>query len=68
MGKLYQHPRSPFLWATYYDNTGKRVRVSTGTADRKEATRFLKLREGKVAEGAPILPRLGSCDLRRAPR
>ena len=43
MGRLYERPRSPFLWADYYDGNGQRVRVSTGTA---------------VAEGIPLPPRL----------
>jgi hypothetical protein len=58
MGRLYQRPSSPHYWADYTDAAGRRVRVSTGTEDREEAKRFLKLREGKVAEGAPIPPRL----------
>jgi integrase len=57
MGKLYERPRSPFYWASYYDGEGRRVRVSTGTADKEEAKRFLKVHEGKVAEGAPLPPR-----------
>ena len=58
MGQLYQRPNSAKYWAAYYDTAGRRVRVSTGTDNREEAKRFLKLREGKVAEGAPIPPRL----------
>jgi hypothetical protein len=66
MGTLYQRPNSPCYWATYYDGTGKRVRVTTRTADKKEAKRFLKLREGAVAKGAPVPPRLDRVTFERA--
>jgi hypothetical protein len=55
MGSLYRRPNS---WATYSDGSGRRVRASTGTDDKEEAKRFLKIREGKVGEGAPLPPRL----------
>ena len=45
-----------FWWAKYYVN-GVPVRESTGTESEREAGRFLKEREGRVATGQPILPR-----------
>jgi integrase len=66
MGHLYRPKlksgrRSSTWWAKYYVN-GRPVRESTGVAGDTdtapaEARRFLKLREGAVATGAPILPR-----------
>lgn len=47
----------PIWWAKYYNN-GQVVRESTGTADRKEAERFLKAKLGRVATGQPILHRV----------
>lgn len=44
-------------WMKYYSN-GKAVRESTGTEKETEARRVLKDREGKVATGQPILPRV----------
>jgi hypothetical protein len=58
VGALYRRPNSPCYWADYYDGTGKRVRVSTGTVDKQAAKDFLKVREGAVGRGAPIPPRL----------
>lgn len=68
MGYLYRpklkkrpgetEPReSSVLWCKYYV-TGRPVRESTGATTEQEARRFLKLREGAVATGAPIPPRL----------
>jgi integrase len=54
MGQLYQRGR--IWWVKYYVN-GRPVRESTGTAKEKEAGRFLKTREGRVAAGLPLLPR-----------
>ncbi len=48
--------RSSVWWAKYYVN-GRPIRESTGTAKESEAKRFLKEREGRVATGAPVLPR-----------
>jgi hypothetical protein len=52
----------------YRDAHGIRHRDSTRTEDRDEAERLLKIREGKVAEGQPILPRAdhGSTTSRQA--
>src|SRR5437773_1730708 len=58
MGTLYERKGSSFYWADYVDTEGIRQRVSTGTADKKEAEDFLKIREGKVAEGVPVSPRI----------
>jgi len=44
-------------WVKYYVN-GRPVRESTGTEKEAEAKRFLKLREGAAATGAPITPRV----------
>ncbi|WP_295398856.1 hypothetical protein [uncultured Thiocystis sp.] len=38
---LYRRPDSPKWWATYTDANGKRVRCSTGTAERQEADALL---------------------------
>jgi integrase len=62
MGSLYRPKlrngaRGRFWRAKYYDGGGRCVRVTTGTESRKEAERFLKAREGRVATGQPILPR-----------
>ena len=43
-------------WVKYYVN-GRAVRESTGTDKEQVAKRFLKVREGAVATGQPILPR-----------
>ncbi len=37
--------------------SGRPIRESTGTEKESEAKRFLKEREGRVAAGAPVLPR-----------
>ena len=62
MGYLYRPKlRSGKLsgkwWVKYYVN-GRPVRESTGTEKESEARRFLKLKEGAVAKGSPIAPRL----------
>jgi integrase len=61
MGSLYR-PKlksgrpSTIWWVKYYVN-GRPVREGTGTEKETDARRFLKEREGRVATGAPILPR-----------
>jgi integrase len=47
---------SSVWWCKYYVN-GRAVRESTRCEREQEARRFLKLREGAVATGAPIPPR-----------
>ena len=54
MGMLYR--RGTVFWVKYYVN-GRPIRESTGTDKEKDAERFLKEREGRVAMGQPILPR-----------
>jgi integrase len=54
MGSLYQ--RGEIWWVKYYTD-GRPIRESTGTAKRKEAERFLKEREGRIAMGQPVLQR-----------
>ena len=44
-------------WAKYYVD-GRPVRESTGAEKEAEAKRFLQLREGAAATGAPIAPRV----------
>src|SRR4030095_10660533 len=65
MGSLYRKKRKQsdgsiveerVWWAKYYVN-GRAVRESTGTDREHEAKRFLKVREGAVATGQPLLPR-----------
>jgi integrase len=62
MGSHYQRKRRDGTlggnwWVQYYQN-GKRIRESTGTRKETEAKRFLKEREGRVAMGQPVLPRI----------
>jgi integrase len=59
--KLKSGERARVWWAKYYAN-GRPVRESTGIAGDtdtppQEAKRFLKLREGAVASGSPVMPR-----------
>ena len=55
MGSLYR--RGNVWWVKYYRN-GRPIRESTGTDRETEAKRFLKLREGDVATGRLIIPRV----------
>ncbi len=55
MGMLYK--RGNVFWIKYYSG-GRPIRESTGTTKQKEAERFLKDREGRVAIGAPALPKI----------
>ncbi len=55
MGYLYQ--RGNIWWVKYYRN-GRPIRESTGTDKETEAKRSLKLREGDVATGRLIIPRV----------
>ena len=57
MGHLYKQKSSHNWWVKYYVN-GRAVRESTGTDKESQARRFLKEREGRVATGQPILPRV----------
>ena len=69
MGMLYK--RGEIYWIKYYMG-GKPIRESTGKRKQKEAERLLKDREGRIAMGASVLPRIDritydelSGDLRR---
>jgi integrase len=62
---------SAVWWIKYYVG-GRPVRESTGTAKEQDARRVLKAREGRVALGQPMLPRVdrilyeeAAADLRR---
>ncbi len=44
-------------WVKYYVN-GRPIRESTGQEKQEKARDFLKLREGAVAKGMPVAPRL----------
>jgi len=62
MGYLYQPTLKSgqpgrIWWVKYYVN-GRPVRESTGSEKETEARRFLKAREGRVATGQPLLPRM----------
>ena len=55
MGMIYK--RGEVFWIKWYSG-GRPMRESTGSRNQKEAERFLKDREGRVAMGAPILPKV----------
>lgn len=55
MGMLYQ--RGEVWWIKYYVN-GRAIRESARTEKKKLAERFLRDREGRVAMGAPALPKV----------
>lgn len=46
------------FWIQYYRN-GRACRESSGSAKESDAKRLLKLREGDVARGVPITPKVG---------
>jgi hypothetical protein len=50
------YKRGKVWWCKYYVN-GRPVRESTHTEKETEAKRFLDGRRGRVATGAPIMPR-----------
>jgi integrase len=54
--KLKNGELGKFWWIQYYDH-GKRVRETTENTKESVAKSILKSREGKVANGEPILPR-----------
>jgi len=54
MGMLYKRGD---VWIKYY-SAGKPFRESTRTTKQKEAERFLRDREGRVALGTPLLPKV----------
>jgi len=55
MGSLYK--RGNIWWVKYYRG-GRPIRESTGTGKETEAKHFLKQREGDVAHGRLIIPRV----------
>lgn len=55
MGSLYK--RGNVWWCKYYSN-GRPIRQSTGCEGEQEAKRVLRVREGKAASGALIVPRV----------
>ncbi len=54
MGYLYKQPGSSKWWCKYYAN-GRPIRESTGQTKWEDAKRKLKEREGRVANGEPIV-------------
>jgi hypothetical protein len=52
MGSLFK--RGNLWWVKYYQN-GRPIRESTGSQRETEAKRFLKLREGQVAQGKRVV-------------
>src|SRR5262245_47847220 len=62
MGSLYRQKGRDgtpgrIWWTSVYSN-GRRTCESTGTDDEKKARSILKAREGRVAAGLPLLPRV----------
>lgn len=56
MGQLRR--RGKVWWIRYYRN-GRRFEESARTAKKGEAERLLRLREGDVARGLPVSPKIG---------
>jgi len=56
--KTGEKKESAVYWAKYYRN-GVPIRESTGTTAFSEARAFLNRREGDVAKGVPITPKMG---------
>ena len=50
--------RGKIWWIRYYRN-GRRQEETSGSSKRSEAERLLKLREGDVARGVPVTPKVG---------
>ncbi len=62
MGSIYRRKLrngeyGKYLWVKYYVN-GRPIYESTKATTKREAERFLALREGEKAKGTPIPPRL----------
>ncbi len=55
MGTLYKRGR---IWWAQYCVSGRVIRESTKQMTQEKARDFLKLREGSVAKGEPVTPRL----------
>jgi integrase len=56
--KTGEKKESSVYWVQYYRN-GAPLRESTGTTVFSEAKTFLSLKEGDIAKGIPITPRMG---------
>ena len=56
MGSCYRRGKN--WWIQYYRN-GRKLREASGSTKKSDALRLLKLREGDVARGVPIAPRMG---------
>jgi integrase len=56
MGSLYR--RGSIWWIKYYAN-GRPYRESSGSEREKDAKDLLKSREGKIADGIPVTPKVG---------
>jgi hypothetical protein len=55
MGMTYQ--RGAVWWVKYYRN-GRPIRESSGSIKESNAINLLKLREGDIAHGLPVNPKL----------
>jgi hypothetical protein len=64
-GRIYNQKQSSILWIQYYRD-GKMHRESTGTADKRKATRILSRRLAEISTGsftAPDVARIGISEL-----
>jgi hypothetical protein len=55
MGMTYQ--RGAVWWVKYYRN-GRPIRESSGSTKEGDAIQLLKIREGDIAHGLPVNPKL----------
>jgi hypothetical protein len=55
MGMTYQ--RGAVWWVKYYRN-GRPMRESSGSTKESDAIQLLKIREGDIAHGLPVNPKL----------
>ena len=55
MGMTYQ--RGAVWWVKYYRN-GRPMRESSGSTKESDAIQLLKIREGDIAHGFPVNPKL----------
>jgi len=55
MGMTYQ--RGAVWWVKYYRN-GRPIRESSGSSKESDAINLLKIREGDIAHGLPVNPKL----------
>ncbi len=61
--KLRNGEYGKYLWVKYYVN-GRPIHESTKATTKREAERFLALREGEKAKGTPIPPPTGPYPVR----